>query len=157
MKLCNLFLVSISLLIFAITTSAQTTKPVAPPTAANPKEADTSAKEKAAQPAAESWVVLVDAAKFNESWEQAAQTFQKAISKEDWANAVQQSRAPLGKLKARKLKYSQYKDSLPGAPAGEYVLLQFDSSFDAMEKASEVVTLTLEKDGKWRVVGYFVR
>ena len=155
MKLRNVILAGICLLSLAASLLAQSTKPTAP--AAETKAADTSAKEKAAQPAAESWLVLVDTAKLKESWEQAAQVFQKAVSKEDWASAVQQAREPLGKFKARKLKFSQYKDSLPGAPAGEYVLLQYESSFEAMEKASEVISLTLEKDGKWRVVGYFVR
>jgi glucose/arabinose dehydrogenase len=141
----------------AVISLAQTGKPPASKPAAPSQEPDPSAKEKAAQPAAESWVVLVDAAQFSESWEQAALPFKKAISKEDWAESAQQAREPLGKLKTRKLKFSQYKDSLPSAPPGEYVLLQYDSSFEGLPKAAEVFTLTLEKDGKWRVVGYFVR
>jgi hypothetical protein len=85
------------------------------------------------------------------------QPLRRALSKEDWANTAKEAREPLGKLKTRKHKFSQYKENLPGAPPGEYVLLQYESSFEGLEKASEIFTLLLEKDGKWRVVGYFVR
>jgi hypothetical protein len=152
MNLRNLPLVLTCLLACAVISLAQTGNP---PAAAKPT--DTAAKEKDAQPAAEAWIALVDAGKFPESWEQAAQPFKHALSKEDWANTAKEAREPLGKLKTRKHKFSQYKENLPGAPPGEYVLLQYESSFEGLEKASEIFTLLLEKDGKWRVVGYFVR
>ena len=38
--------------------------------------------EKAAQAAAESWLVLVDAGKYAESWDAAASLFKKALTKE---------------------------------------------------------------------------
>jgi Protein of unknown function (DUF4019) len=113
--------------------------------------------EKAAQRAAESWLLLVDSAKYEESWEEAASAFKAAISKEDWKAAVQSARGPLGKNKSRKLKEAQYTKSLEGAPDGEYVVMQYESSFEKQESVTETIVPMLDKDGKWRVSGYFIR
>ena len=47
--------------------------------------------------------------------------------------------------------------SLPGAPDGEYVVLQFDTSFANKKEAVETVTPMLDKDGKWKVSGYYIK
>jgi Protein of unknown function (DUF4019) len=115
------------------------------------------ASEKAAQQAAESWLLLVDSAKYEESWEEAASVFKAAISKEDWKAAIQSARDPLGKNKSRKLKEAKYTKSLEGAPAGEYVVIQHESSFESQESITETIVMMLDKDSKWRVSGYFIR
>jgi hypothetical protein len=46
---------------------------------------------------------------------------------------------------------------LPGAPDGEYVVIQYESSFEHKQAAVETVTPMLDKDGTWRVSGYFIR
>ncbi len=54
--------------------------------------------------------------------------------------------------------YSTSRSSfLPGAPPGTYVVLVYRSSFAKLTAAREQVTVAREKDGTWRVVGYFVR
>jgi hypothetical protein len=58
---------------------------------------------------------------------------------------------------SRKLKSAKYTKALPGAPAGEYVVLQFDTSFVNKKEAVETVTPMLDKDGKWKVSGYFIK
>ena len=58
---------------------------------------------------------------------------------------------------SRKLKGAQYETSLPGAPDGEYVVIQYDTSFENKQSAVETITPTLDKDGQWRVSGYFIR
>ena len=46
--------------------------------------------------------------------------------------------------------------SLPGAPDGEYAVLQYETSYQ--NKANAVETLTLMIDsGKWRSAGYYIR
>jgi uncharacterized protein DUF4019 len=47
--------------------------------------------------------------------------------------------------------------TMPGAPDGDYVLLQFNTTFERKAAAVETVTMVREADGVWRVVGYFVR
>jgi hypothetical protein len=39
-------------------------------------------------------------------------------------------RKPLGKVISREVKSKSHHTSLPGAPDGEYVVIQFDTSFE---------------------------
>ncbi|MBM4320898.1 MAG: DUF4019 domain-containing protein, partial [Deltaproteobacteria bacterium] len=55
-----------------------------------------------------------------------------------------------------KLKSARYQTSLPGAPDGEYVVIQFESSFENKRSAIETITPMLDS-GKWRVSGYFIK
>jgi len=110
-----------------------------------------------AQEAAGAWLALVDAGKYGESWEAAASFFRAAVTKPGWESAVRSARSPFGALKSRKLRSATFKTSLPGAPDGEYVVIQYDTRFEKKEAAVETVTPMREKDGSWKVSGYFVR
>ena len=44
-----------------------------------------------------------------------------------------------------------------GAPAGEYVTLQYQTSFEKMPTAAEIVHFMLAPDGTWRAVGYVIK
>jgi ribosomal protein S17E len=37
------------------------------------------------------------------------------------------------------------------------VIIQYDSSFENKKSAVETVTPMLDKDGKWRVSGYYIK
>ncbi len=113
--------------------------------------------EDAAQPAAESWLKLVDAGDYDASWEQAAKLFKTAVTKEQWNHGMAAARVPLGKLVSRKVKSREYKEQLPGAPDGKYVVIQFDTVFEKKASAVETVTPMLDPDGVWRVSGYYIR
>ncbi len=119
--------------------------------------AGNSEKEAAAVTAAEAWLSLVDLGKYAESWDETAQFFKGQVSKDQWVKALQSVRGPLGKNISRKLKAKGYATSLPGAPEGEYVVIQFNTSFENRKHAVETITPMLDKDGKWRVCGYFVK
>ncbi len=116
-----------------------------------------SEKEATAVSAAEAWLALVDLEKYGESWDEAAQYFKGQISKDQWVTALQSVRRPLGKNVSRKLSAKGYETSLPGAPKGEHVVIQFNTSFDNKKHAVETVTPMLDKDGKWRVCGYYIK
>ena len=118
--------------------------------------ADQSA-EKAAQKAAESWLSLVDSGEYSESWNEAAQIFKQKISLQQWKIALESARIPLGKLKSRKFKTAAYTETLPGAPDGKYVVIQYETTFDKKKSAIETVTPMMEKDGQWKVSGYFIK
>jgi hypothetical protein len=113
--------------------------------------------EDAAQRAAESWLALVDAGRYGESWEEAATYFKGAVTKEGWEHMIQGVRGPLGKLVSRKLKSRQYAEKLPGAPDGKYVVIQYGSSFANKKEAVETVTPMLDGERGWRVSGYFIK
>ena len=107
--------------------------------------------------AADSWLKLIDEGKYGESWEGAAPIFRGAITQDAWAEQVRTVRTPLGAVESRKLKRAQYATSLPGAPDGQYVVIQYDTSFANKKSAIETVTPMKGKDGQWRVSGYYIR
>jgi len=113
--------------------------------------------EKAAATAAGAWVSLVDGGDYAESWNQAAGFFKNAVTKEQWQQSLKAVRAPLGKMVARKLKSKQYTKTLPGVPDGEFVVIQYETTFENKKSAIETVTPMLDKDGKWRVSGYYIK
>ena len=114
-------------------------------------------EQQAAQQASDSWLTLVDAGRYGESWDEASLLFRNAVTKPGWVQKVSAVRDPLGKVTSRRLKNASYTKTLPGAPDGEYVVIQYDTSFEHKQSAVETVTPMLDKDGKWRVSGYFIR
>jgi hypothetical protein len=116
-----------------------------------------SEKEKAAVSAAKKWLSMVDEGKYAESWKEAAEYFKNSVKQKQWEQSLQAVRKPLGKVVARKVKSKTYMTSLPGASDGEYVVIQFDTSFENKKKTVETVTPMMDKDGKWRVSGYYIR
>lgn len=107
--------------------------------------------------AAEMWLALVDDGKYSESWEATAVLFRSAVTKEQWERALNAARKPLGRCIARKVKWRQYSTSLPGAPDGEYVIIQYETSFENKKAAVETITPMREQDGEWRVSGYYMK
>ncbi len=114
-------------------------------------------KEKTAAKAAELWLKLVDNGEFNKSWKEASEYLRNAVKMEPFAQSLKPVRNPLGKVITRKVKSTTYATSLPGAPDGEYVIVQFETSFENKKESVETVTPMLDKDGKWRVSGYFIK
>ena len=113
--------------------------------------------EQVAQQSADAWLALVDSGKYAQNWDEAAQLFKSAVTKDQWQNALHATRDPLGKLVSRKVKSATYTKTLPGAPDGEYVVIQYETSFEHKQSAVETVTPMLDKDGKWRVSGYYIK
>lgn len=113
--------------------------------------------EKAALAAANEWLQLIDDGKIGESWETAASYFKNAVTKQGWEHQVGSVRGPLGRKLSREVQAAQYMTSLPGAPDGEYVVIQYRSSFEKKQEAIETVTPMRDDDGEWRVSGYFIK
>jgi hypothetical protein len=113
--------------------------------------------EELAQQSSDAWLDLTDAGKYADSYQEAAPYFKNAVTKDQWQNGMRATRAPLGKVLSRKLKSATYTKTLPGAPDGEYVVIQYDSGFEHKQSAVETVTPMLDKDGKWRVSGYHIK
>jgi Protein of unknown function (DUF4019) len=111
----------------------------------------------AAEIAAQSWLSLVDAGKYGDSWVQAAQFFKSKVGRSEWAEMLGTVRGPLGRVNSRKLSTIQKATDLPGAPKGHYLVLHYATSFANLPSAIETVVPMQEKDGAWRVSGYFVK
>ncbi len=114
-------------------------------------------KKAAALSAAQKWLAMIDKEQYAESWKENAELFRNAVSAQQWEQMMQAVRKPLGKLVSRKVKTKTYAKALPGAPDGEYVVIQFETSFENKKSAVETVTPMLDKDGVWRVSGYYIK
>jgi hypothetical protein len=111
----------------------------------------------AADAAAQKWLALIDAGHYSESWKEASAIVQGAATEQSFANSMNTFRKPLGDLVSRKLKSVEHMTEMPGAPDGQYVLIQFETSFANKKSAVETVTFMLEKDGQWRAAGYYIK
>ncbi len=113
-------------------------------------------KDRDADRAAGKWLALVDSGNFGDSWYRASALFRQQVSNAQWLQAISAVRKPLGAMTSRKLLSATYATSLPGAPDGEYVVLQYQTSFERKKNAIETVTPMFD-DGRWRVSGYYLR
>ena len=109
-----------------------------------------------AEHAAKEWLALADVGDAAGTWAAAASLFRSAVPKQEWAHALDAARAPLGAVVTRTLRSGRAATELPGAPDGEYVVLEFETQFERKRSAVETVTPMRDSDG-WRVSGYHIR
>jgi hypothetical protein len=109
-----------------------------------------------AQKEARRWLDLTDHGDAAESWRAAGKKFQNAITADRWADSLKQVRPPLGELVKRTVLSTQLTKQIPGAPDGDYALLEIRTSFAEKTDSRETVTLEHEADGVWRVIGYYI-
>lgn len=126
------------------------------PTAAQSADG-TGAAVAAAETSARAWLQLVDSGRYGESWDSAATLFRDAVTRAAWAAAVKEGRAPFEPVGAREVLNAAYQTQLPNAPPGAYVVIQFRAKAAKDRTVVETVTPARDKDGRWRVAGYYVR
>lgn len=114
-------------------------------------------KESAAISAAESFLNLIDSGRYSDSWDATSKLFKSRISNRKWAEQLEKIRPVFGRIIQREIKERKFAKSLPGAPDGKYVVIQFLTEFENKKNAVETVTPMLEGDGVWRVSGYYIR
>ena len=112
---------------------------------------------KEAQQKAEEWLPLVDENDYSASWDEASPIFQQAISEDKWAETAKQVRSQVGDFESRNIQQAQYTTSLPNAPEGEYVVVQYESAFSNLENAIEIVVMNKTGDGEWAPIGYNIQ
>jgi len=106
---------------------------------------------------AKAWLAEIDAGQYAASWQNASAMFRGAISEQRWADTLTAVRKPLGAVRSRTPTTANLRDSLPGAPDGEYVVLTFATSFAEKNTATETVTFKKDADGTWRAAGYLIK
>ncbi|MDP3404474.1 MAG: DUF4019 domain-containing protein [Brevundimonas sp.] len=102
------------------------------------------------------WLALLDRGDWGGSWGAAGALFRGQVSVEDWTTSVRAVRDPLGAVVSRTPQGGERTASLPGAPAGDYWILQYRTAFANRNGAAETVILVREGGG-WKVIGYFIR
>jgi len=141
-------------------TASTPSDPIAPGQVASEKGEETMEnvvqENVVATEAARNWVRLIDAGEYTESWSEAGSMFKQAVTADSWAAQVAPIREPLGSLVSRTEKSIEARSDLPGAPAGDYRMISFDTAYSASPERVETVVMHKE-NGRWSVVGYFIR
>ena len=112
---------------------------------------------KAGREVVDVWLVLQDAGKYDETWEQSAAYVKNLLNQQKWSAVMKAQRAPQGAVKSRTLQSSSYATELPGMPDGKYVVLIYKTSFEKKATAIETIIPMQEEDGQWKVMTYRIR
>ena len=107
--------------------------------------------------AAENFLLLVDTSQYAQSWDSASSFLKSQVSKESWVKQISSLRPAFGKVINRNILGVQSVNELPGAPDGQYVVIQYSLTCENKRKAVETITPVLDKDGKWHVSGYYIQ
>lgn len=118
-----------------------TTIAVAALAAAGVASAQLARQTEPAQAAASAWIELINAGDYTASWQQAAEYFRRAVPMQRWTDMAGAVREPLGRVESRLLKSTAATRQLPGAPDGDYVVLQWRTRFEHKVDAVETVTM----------------
>ena len=103
--------------------------------------------------AAKTWLSLIDAGKYDESYTIGCTAFHDKITQDRWVLTLKTLRAPLGNVISRKVTDHVYKpNGVPGLD-GPCVVISYETSFDKAEGSLETVILKWE-NGKWLGAGY---
>jgi len=114
------------------------------------------ADDAAAIKVADAWLAMVDANDHQGSWEATGELFKGEVSAQEWQASMSEVREEMGAVTQRLLSDLTRESVMPGAPEGEYILMEYSSSFEKQGRGAELV-VCMKEDGEWRVVGYFVQ
>lgn len=137
-----------------VASSAGTSGQAAPEAAST---ASTNAKDAESFSIAQAFLAEVDAGDWAGSWTAAGGFIQSQVDVESWTATVQPVREPLGKVKSRSLAKVDKTRSLPGAPEGEYEVLQFSTEFEGSGLVKTETVIMIRTDDRFDVAGFFIR
>jgi len=123
--------------------------------APSPLHAQNQAAVDSATQAAQEWLALLDADRYEATWAEAAAFFRSKLGTEQWVRQIKQAHGPLDSLRSRSMVEARYTTSLPNAPEGEYVVVQYRATYGS-EEVTETMYLKNEQ-GEWGVAGYLIR
>lgn len=110
--------------------------------------------EDAARKAADKWLALLDEGKYPDAWKQASKHSRPQISADEWFAQLKAMREAAGTLKSRNFTSAKPSKTHPGAPDGDYMILEYATAFDKKPKAAEIVVLS--REGGWKIAGYAI-
>jgi hypothetical protein len=114
------------------------------------------AEEQAAERQALGFLGYLDHGRFADSYAYTGMLIRAQLDRDSYAKQLEKARAGVGALLSRELMNATYATTLPGAPEGQYVVLNYGASFANRQQAEETVTLAFAK-GYWRVSGYYIK
>jgi hypothetical protein len=111
-----------------------------------------------ASAAADAWLAKVDAGEVEASWEATSSLFRRLVDVAQWRESFDRVRSVFGRTLHREQSDARFTTSVPGAPDGEYVIMEYAAELERKKEAVEtVVAMRDDEDGAWKVGGYFVR
>jgi Protein of unknown function (DUF4019) len=119
--------------------------------------ASASEKTDQAVAAASRWLRQLDQQQYQEAYGASSAALRGKVTYEAWLGGVQANRGVLGAIRKRELIFGALEKELPGLPRGDYARLRFRSDFAKKYEVLEQLTLILEPDGSWHVLGYSVQ
>ena len=122
--------------------AAQTPAP-APMQQAEPAADPHTAEEQAAERQALGFLGYLDHGRFADSYAYTGMLIRAQLDRDSYAKQLEKARAGVGALLSRELINATYATTLPGAPEGQYVVLNYGASFANRQQAEETVTLAL--------------
>lgn len=111
----------------------------------------------AALAAAKTWLSQIDKGSYAAAWQESASYLKGNVTEATFVQQLTGVRQPLGELVSRKVLNQKFTESVPGAPDGKYVIIRFQTSLSCKKSAVETITPMLDKDGRWRISGYFIK
>lgn len=111
----------------------------------------------AATAAATEFLQLVDAGQSENSWLVTAAYLRKNVALPAWQDKLTKIRAATGPLIKRELTDASFTAPIKDLPDSQAIMLSYASEFQKESATGEVVTLLLDNENGWQVVGYFTK
>ena len=121
-----------------------------------PVGAESSSDHLSAQEAVR-FLELMDQARYDDAWLSMSPLFQTLNHQPQWQNRQQTIRAAYGALSSRQLDRISYRQTYTLSPDGEYVVVQFDSSFTNKADTFETVVLDCRTTPECFIREYIIR
>jgi len=134
-------------------TSPATTAPPTAPTAEQPTLRD----DRDSIDAGMKWLALIDAGKAGDAWDLSSKQLKSAVTRAKFVDGMRDARKSFGKLEGRTAERFARSHQMPGAPDGDYVIIEYTARFGQGRKLQEQLVWTIEDGDIWRVAGYYYR
>lgn len=111
---------------------------------------------KASAAAAQDWLKTLDDGQYGAAWAESSAIFQATLQQNRWVSLQDQLRKPMGRVISREMIDQRIALDPKGLPAGQYMVLIYNTTFSNKPSAIELVTLRME-NGQWKVLTYQVK
>lgn len=104
-----------------------------------------------------SYLELLDQGRYTEAWHEMTPHFQAIDQQDQWQNRQQAIRSAYGALEFRELFLIEYRDHYILSPDGQYVIVQFKTSFQYKASTTETVILDCSTSPECTIRDYIIR
>jgi len=122
------------------------------PVGAEPSSPDRLSTQKAL-----SFLELVDQGRYDDAWLSTSTLFQNLNNQDQWQSRQQAIRAGYGALSSRQIHLISYRQTYSLSPDGQYVVVQFESSYTNKADTIETVVLDCRTAPECSIRAYIIR